>query len=110
MKTIGLVGGMSWQSTALYYRITNETVKARLGGLQALIHRIIYEELCLGQILPRSHTQYCQIINKLIAAGAETIVLGCTEISLLVKAADVSVPLFDTTTIHAQSAVELALR
>lgn len=230
MKTIGLLGGMSWESTIPYYRIINETVKQQLGGLHSAkvvlysvnfadieqmqragdwqaagqllaeaaksleaagadfivlctntmhkvagaiedattlpllhiadatatavkaagyksvgllgtkftmeqpfykdrlteqhglnvlvpnaaareqVHQIIYNELCLGKVLPESRAQYRQIIGQLIDQGAEAIILGCTEISLLVSQQDAAVPLFDTTRIHARSAAELALR
>ena len=230
MKTIGMIGGMSWESTLPYYRIVNETIKARLGGLHSarvilysvdfaevehmqhagdwdaagallaqaarsleaagadflvlctntmhrvapaieaavsvpllhiayctgaaitaaghrtvgllgtrftmeqafykdrlrdahglrvlipdendrtLVHQVIYEELCLGQVLPQSREQYRRVMDALVAQGAEAIILGCTEISLLVSAGDAAVPLFDTTQIHAQSAAEHALR
>lgn len=229
MKTIGLIGGMSWESTAIYYRIVNETVKRKLGGLHSAkvvlysvdfseiehlqhcgdwdtagkylahaassveaagadfvlictntmhkvvpaievavdipllhiadataaalesaghqavgllgtaftmeqafykdrlrenhglkvltpsaadrqqVHRIIYEELCLGKVLPSSRELYRRIMKKLVSEGAEAIILGCTEISMLVNHEDASVPLFDTTRIHAESAAEKAL-
>jgi aspartate racemase len=229
MKTIGMIGGMSWESSIEYYRILNETVKDRLGGLHSarsvmysvdfaeieimqsegrweqatqvmieaarhveaggadfliictntmhkmanaveaaihipllhiadataravktqgfskiallgtkftmeedfyrlrlakkyglevlipdmedreIIHSVIYDELVLGDIKPESREKYKRIIGKLIAAGAQGIILGCTEIGLLVKQDDSRVPLFDTTYIHATSAVELAL-
>lgn len=229
MKTIGLIGGMSWESTIPYYRHLNEAVKARLGGLhsaklvllsvdfheierlqqsgdwdqagrlladaaQALeragaellvlctntmhkvapaieqavdipllhiadptaaaikaaglnrvgllgtrftmeqafyrerleqrhgirvlipdeaqreeVHRIIYEELCLGQVREESRQIYRRIIASLVAQGAQAVILGCTEIGLLVGAADASVPLFDTTALHARQAAEWAL-
>lgn len=229
MKTIGLIGGMSWESTLPYYRIVNETVRERLGGLHSArlvlysvdfadierlqhagdwaaagellagaaralqaagadflvlctntmhkvapaieaavaipllhiadptaaairaagcrsvgllgtrftmaqpfykdrlserhglqvlvpdaagqdeVHRIIYTELCLGQVLPASRAVYQRVMASLVARGAEAIILGCTEISLLVGPADASVPLFDTTWLHARHAAELAL-
>lgn len=228
MKMIGLIGGMSWESTALYYRIINEQVKQQLGGLHSarslmysvdfheieklqaagewqkageiladaaislekggadfivlctntmhkvaqqitdavsipllhiadataqrirqagvkkvgllataftmeqefykgrlnqseievlvpdtagrrIVHDIIYQELCLGVIRNESRAQYRKIIAELVEQGAEAIILGCTEITLLVKAEDASVPLFDTTLIHAEDAVKLAL-
>ena len=229
MKTIGLIGGMSWESTIPYYRTINETVKQRLGGLhsakivlysvdfheieqlqrsgdwqragellaqaaQALaragancivlctntmhkvapaleaaisipllhiadataaaiqragytrlgllgtsftmeqpfykdrltelhgldvrvpdaidretVHRIIFEELCLGTLREESRAAYRAVMGRLVADGAEAIILGCTEISLLVDAADASVPLFDTTALHAQWAADWAL-
>jgi len=229
LKTIGLIGGMSWESTIPYYRQINETIKARLGGLHSarivlysvdfaeverlqhagdwaaagaamadaarrvaaagaelivvctntmhkvapaieaavtipllhiadptaaairaaghrtvgllgtrftmdepfyrdrlrdrhgldvrvppaadrdIVHRIIYDELCLGDIRDASRNEYRRIMAGLVAAGAEAIILGCTEISLLVGDGDASVPLFDTTAIHARAAAEAAL-
>jgi aspartate racemase len=74
------------------------------------VHRIIYDELCMGQVRESSRAEYVRIINNLVKRGAQGIVLGCTEIPLLVKQKDVAVPVFDTTTIHAQYAVEEALK
>ena len=74
-----------------------------------LVHRVIYDELCRGQILEESRRQYRKILHRLAASGAEGIILGCTEISLLVRTEDSPVPLFDTTEIHARRAAELAL-
>jgi len=230
MKTIGMLGGMSWESSIEYYRIINETVKEKLGGLHSavslmysvdfaeiealqhagrwekatqamieaarhveaggadfliictntmhkmadevereigipllhiadatagaiktkglskigllgtrftmegdfyrgrlvdryglevlipeaqareIVHRVIYDELVLGQVKSVSREAYKQIIEELVAAGAQGIILGCTEIGLLVKEEDSNVPLFDTTYIHAMSAVEYALK
>ena len=228
MKTIGLIGGMSWESTALYYRQINQAVQQQLGGLhsaklvllsvdfhaiealqrsgdwvgagrllanaarsleaagadflvlctntmhivapaiseavhipllhiadptaQAIqqaghtrigllgtrftmeqhfyidrlkqqglevllperedcdtVHRIIFEELCLGQTLEVSRQHYRRIMAQLVEQGAQAIILGCTEITLLVDEADASVPLFDTTALHASAAAEHAL-
>ena len=229
MKTIGLLGGMSWESSAHYYRLLNEEVRTRLGGLHSarcilssldfaeieplqradrwddagailntaalgleragagllllcantmhkvademmrgvrvpLVHiadvtgervraeglrrvallgtryvmeqdfyrrrlaerygleivvpgataradvnRVIFEELCLGRIEPSSKERYLEIIEQLVAEGAEGVVAGCTEIGLLVQQRDVQVPLFDTTVLHAAAAVDLAL-
>lgn len=230
MKTIGLIGGMSWESTVTYYRQINETIKERLGGLHSaklvlysvdfdeieqfqhsgnweaagavlagaarsleaagagfivlctntmhkvaasieasvdipllhiadptaneikraghttlgllgtrftmeqdfyrdrlssrhnlrvitpapidreIIHRIIYEELCLGVVKSESRAEYRRIMAVLASQGAQAIILGCTEISLLVSQQDSPVPLFDTTAIHAMAAAEEALR
>ncbi|MDX8238102.1 aspartate/glutamate racemase family protein [Acinetobacter pittii] len=74
-----------------------------------IVHRIIYEELCLGVINPDSQQQYIAIVERLIAEGAEGIVLGCTEICMLIGELKFSVPLFDTTTNHAKEAVSFAL-
>ena len=73
------------------------------------VHRVIYDELCLGQTLPASRTRFAAIIEHLVESGVQGIILGCTEIGLLVHAQDSRVPLFDTTRIHAQAAVEFAL-
>ena len=230
MKTIGLIGGMSWESSIEYYRIINETTKTKLGGLHSakslmvsvdfaeieklqhedrwdeaaqilvkcaqdlerggadcivlctntmhkladqiiasvnipflhiadataekivaagmkkigllgtrftmehdfykgrlirnfgldvlvpdkadrdIVHRVIYEELVQGKILTASRAEYKRIMQSLIADGAQGIILGCTEIELLVKQEDSSVPLFATTCIHAVAAVDFALK
>jgi aspartate racemase len=73
------------------------------------VHRVIYQELCLGKALEASRAEYRRIIAGLAAAGAQGIILGCTEIGLLVDAGDSPVPLFDTTRLHALAAVERAL-
>jgi aspartate racemase len=74
-----------------------------------VINKVIFEELCLGEILPSSREDYKKIIERLVDDGAEGIILGCTEIGLLVKPEDSVVPLFDTTVIHALEAVKRAL-
>jgi aspartate racemase len=229
MKVIGLIGGMSWESTAVYYRIINQTVKERLGGLHSakillysvnfneiatlqtegkwqeatrfmcdaaqrlerggaecvlictntmhkmapevqssvsipllhiadataieikkrgikriallgtkytmeedfykgrlvddydldvfippengrtIVNRVIYEELCLGKVVEESRKQFQQIIHDFNTGGVEGVILGCTEISLLINLEDSPLPLFDTTAIHAQAAVDFAL-
>jgi aspartate racemase len=195
VKVIGLIGGMSWESTVPYYRIVNETVKQRLGGLHSarvvlysvdfdeierlqhsgqwaaagerladvaraveragaeiksakvstvgllgtrftmeqdfykdrlqrdhglrvvipnthdreIIHRVIYEELCLGKVVDASRGEYRRVMDDLVRQGAQAIILGCTEITLLVQPSDSTVPLFDTTSIHARKAAEWAL-
>jgi len=77
---------------------------------RALIHRVIYEELCMGEIRDESRKEFVTIIDRLNAAGAECVVEGCTEIAMLVGPNDVRVPLFDTTAIHAEEAVAMALQ
>lgn len=229
MRTLGLIGGMSWESTVPYYRTVNETVKQRLGGLHSaqvvlysvdfaaiealqragdwttagqrlaeaaaaveragadcivlctntmhkvapaiesavripllhiadataapikargiarvgllgtrftmeqdfykerltrghgidvvvpdadgrtLVHRVIYEELCLGEVLDASRAAVRRVIARLVDDGAQAVILGCTELTLLVRTEDSSVPLFDTTEIHARAAAEWAL-
>jgi aspartate racemase len=230
MKTIGLIGGMSWESSIAYYRIINETAKAKLGGLHSakslmvsvdfaeieilqhqdrwgeaakilvaaaknlenggadfiilctntmhkladdiqanikipfihiadataqlvkdsgiqkigllgtrftmeeefykgrlsqkyglnvsipnaqereIVHRVIYDELVVGKIEQHSKKQYIDIIEQMVSQGAEGVILGCTEIGLLVHQEDSRVPLFDTTRIHAEAAVAYALQ
>jgi len=75
-----------------------------------VVHRVIYDELCLGSIRVDSRDRYREIIARLVGSGAEGIIFGCTEIGLLVSAADAPVPVFDTTAIHAANAVEFALQ
>ena len=73
------------------------------------VHRVIYEELVQGEITDNSRGKYLAVIKSLVSEGAQGIILGCTEIGLLVKQSDVSVPVFDTMEIHALAAVEAAL-
>jgi aspartate racemase len=75
-----------------------------------IVHRVIYDELVLGKIMDGSREEYKRIMEALISQGAEGIILGCTEIELLVKQSDSRAPLFPTTLIHAVSAVEYALK
>jgi aspartate racemase len=75
-----------------------------------IVHRVIYEELVLGKTEAASKAEYLRIIKDLQVCGAEGIILGCTEIGLLVKQSDCSLPLFDTTLLHAEAAVEFALK
>jgi aspartate racemase len=75
-----------------------------------IVHSVIYNELVKGRILPESKLAFLGIIDKMAAQSAEGVILGCTEIGLLVKNGDCRVPLFDTTLIHAEAAVEFALK
>jgi aspartate racemase len=76
---------------------------------RGIVHRVIYDELCLGKIVDDSRSEFRRIIEELVSRGAEAIILGCTEISMLVGPEDSSVPTFDTAEVHARSAVEQAL-
>ena len=76
---------------------------------RALVHKVIYNELCLGKINDKSRVSYLAIINYLRDQGAQAVILGCTEIALLVSQEDTNVPLYDTTAIHARQAVKYAL-
>ncbi|MBP6179418.1 MAG: aspartate/glutamate racemase family protein [Anaerolineales bacterium] len=114
IKKIGLLGTR--------FTMEHDFYKGRLSqnfGLEVLIpeesdrdivHRVIYEELVQGKIVDSSREEYKRIMKWLISQGAEGIILGCTEIELLVKQADSPAPLFPTTSIHAVAAVEMALR
>jgi aspartate racemase len=113
LKKVGLLGTAFTMEQDFYKgRLTD------LFGLDVLVppardrrvvHDIIYQELVAGKILPESRAAYRKIIAGLIAQGAQAIILGCTEIMLLVSEEDSAVPLFDTTTIHAIAAVDRAL-
>jgi aspartate racemase len=74
-----------------------------------IVHEIIYQELVKGEVRPQSREQYRAIIARLVAEGAEAVILGCTEIMMLVNSDDSAVPLFDTTSIHAETALSWAL-
>jgi aspartate racemase len=78
-------------------------------GSREIVHRIIYDELVKGEIKADSRRAYQQVIADLQAQGAQGVILGCTEIPLLIKQGDVAIPIFDTTTIHAEAAVDWAL-
>jgi len=75
----------------------------------ATIHRIIYDELCKGRVKSSSRRICANVISRLVSRGAEGVVLGCTELPLLIRSSDVDVPVFDTTWLHAEAAVNLAL-
>lgn len=150
MARIGMIGGMSWESTAEYYRLANQLYAERLGGLKAAgvrtlgllgtaytmeqallrdrleshglqvvvpeeddratVHGVIYDELCLGVMRDESRQSCREVIGRLVTAGAEGVALACTEIELLVSQADSPVPVFPTTRIHIEAAVDHVLR
>ena len=76
---------------------------------RTVVHEVIYNELCLGEIKADSKSQYLEIVARLHEQGAEAVIMGCTEITLLINQQDTNVPLYDTTAIHAEEAVTLAL-
>lgn len=112
VKTVGLLG------TA--FTMEQEFYKGRLAdkyGLEvlvpneadrAIVHQVIYQELCLGKVTATAKAEYLRIIDALARDGAEAVILGCTEIGMLVSQADTAVKLLDTSVIHAQQAVERA--
>ena len=75
-----------------------------------IVHEVIYQELCLGEVKAESKVEYLRIIDELAAQGAEAVILGCTEIGMLVGQEDTNIRLLDTTAIHAEGAVEFALK
>jgi aspartate racemase len=113
LHTVGLLGTRFTMAEDFYRgRLTEQhslNVLVPNQEDQAQIHRIIYDELCLGRINAESRQCYREVIARLAQAGAEGIILGCTEIGLLVNAEDSPVPLFDTTRLHALAGVEFAL-
>ena len=112
VQKVGLLGTI--------YTMTQDFYKQRLieGGVEVLVpnademeavNEVIFDELCFGKILPHSKEKFLQIIEGLRARGAQGVILGCTEIGLLVSQADTAAWLFDTTQIHIDAAVSLAL-
>jgi aspartate racemase len=131
MRTIGMIGGMSLESSAIYYRMVNEAVKERLGGhhsaetvmysvdfapIKRLQHEGRWEETARPSRRRHAGSNGADFVvlctntmPRMAGAITETVILGCTEITMLVGQEDASVPLFDTTRIHAEKAVEMAL-
>jgi aspartate racemase len=112
-STVGLLGTLFTMEQPFYKDRLRQrhglTVLVPTSSDQEVIHRVIYEELCLGKIVAESRSEYRRIMASLVDQGAEAIILGCTEISLLVGQSDAAVPLFDTTALHARKAAERAL-
>ncbi|MDF1894427.1 aspartate/glutamate racemase family protein [Rahnella sp. Lac-M11] len=114
LKKIGLLGTRFTMEQDFYRGRLQELHQIDVvtpdAGDREIIHRIIYEELCLGIIRDDSREEYRRIIASLEQQGVEGIIFGCTEITLLVGAEDADVPVFDTTAIHALAAAEFALK
>ncbi len=113
IRTIGLLGTRFTMEQDFY----RERLQRR-HGLEVLVpeaegrevvHRVIYEELCRGVVSKESRERYREVIDGLVRKGAAGVILGCTEIAMLVSPSDSSVPVFDTTRLHAAAAVDLAL-
>jgi aspartate racemase len=112
LRTVGLLGTAFTMEQDFYVdRLVQHglTVLVPDAADRADVHRIIYDELCLGVVLDESRQLYRDVIERLVQAGAQGIVLGCTEIELLLSEKDSSVPVFPTTLLHVQAAVEASL-
>ena len=112
LSTVGLLGTAFTMEQAFYRdRLASHglTVLVPPPEDRAAVHRIIYQELCLGVLREESRQVYRDVITRLVDGGAEGVVLGCTEIELLVSAADSPVPVFPTTRLHVEAAVNASL-
>lgn len=113
IKTVGLLGTAFTMEQDFYNVRLREkyglTVLTPNKQERAIVHNIIYKELCLGKLTATAKLAYLRIIASLGESGAEAVILGCTEIGMLVNQSDTQVPLLDTTLIHAQKAVEYAI-
>ncbi|MBD1850934.1 aspartate/glutamate racemase family protein [Leptolyngbya sp. FACHB-711] len=112
IDTIGLLGTRYTMEQDFYRgRLEQHGIKVLVPDAadRAIVHDVIYSELCLGIIQPDSRSRYLAIIDRLISAGAEGIILGCTEIELLIQPEDCEMTLFPTTRIHAEAAIDWAL-
>ena len=112
IKKVGLLGTTQTMEEDFYRsRIESKGIQVVIPDVEdrAIVNEIIFSELCVGIIAEKSRREYQRIIKKMIESGAEGIILGCTEIPLLIKEEDVQVQIFDTTYIHAVKAVEKAL-
>lgn len=112
-QRVGLLGTRFTMEQAFYKARLEErhglSVLVPPGPDRAIVHDVIYQELCRGEIRDGSRAEYRRILGDLVAQGAQAVILGCTEIGLLVQAADCAVPLFDTTALHARAAAAWAL-
>ena len=110
IKTVGLLGTAFTMEQEFYKGRLQENYDLKVIVPNAtdrkIVHAVIYNELCLGKIVPTSKIEYLRIIAELANNGAEAVILGCTEISMLVRQTDTTVTLYDTTQIHAAKAVE----
>ena len=112
-KKIGLLGTAFTMEQDFYKGRLRDKFGLEVSVPQAedrkIIHRIIYQELCLGKVLPESRAEFMRIVEGMESEGVEAVVLGCTEIGMLLKPIDVNIPLLDTMKIHARQAVAFAL-
>jgi aspartate racemase len=112
VTSVGLLGTRFTMEQAFYReRLEQQGISVLIPdeSQRERVHTVIYDELCLGQIKDDSRQAYLDIVHSLAERGAQSVILGCTEIGLLIQAADTEVPLYDTTRIHAEQAVRFAL-
>jgi aspartate racemase len=112
-STVGLLGTRFTMEQDFYRgRLEREfglTVHVPEAASRELVHEVVYSELCRGVVSESSRKGFQQVVSELVGIGAEAVILGCTEIGLLLQPADVSVPLFDSTGLHAEAAASFAL-
>ena len=112
LETVGLLGTAFTMSQDFYRaRLESHGLRVLVPDVddQELVHRVIYDELCLGVVRPESRAAYLDVVDRLLARGAEGVILGCTEIELLIGPDDLAVPSFPTTQLHVLAAVDAAL-
>ena len=112
LRTVGLLGTDFTMSQSFYRsRLESHGLEVLVPSEQdrALVHRVIYDELCLGVFRDESRAAYVDVVSRLVSAGAEGVILGCTEIELLIGPDDLPVPVFPTTRLHVEAAVDIAL-
>lgn len=114
LKKVGLIGTAFTMEKDFYKERLSQKfgleVMVPVAHERRIIHQIIFDELVQGKVIPESKAEYLRIMQDLVDQGAEGIILGCTEIMLLINQADSKVPVFDTTSLHTQAAVNFALR
>jgi len=112
-QTVGLLGTRFTMEMDFYRgRLESEfdlAVHVPRAASRELVHEVIYSELCRGVVSESSREKFRQVVSELESVGAEAIILGCTEIGLLLRTEDASIPLFDTTRLHAEAAASFAL-
>lgn len=113
LNKVGLLGTKFTMESSIYQKILKDTydIDTIIPNEEdmSIVHDIIYRELSLGKTEPESRAKYLEIINRLKESGAQGIILGCTEIPILIKQEHTDIPIFNTTAIHAKAAVEYAL-
>ncbi len=114
ISKVGLIGTAFTMEDDFYIRrlIQNRELEVLIPCTEdrRLVHDVIFDQLCQGQVLEQSRCQYQQVIESLAGQGAEAVILGCTEISMLISPGQAVIPLFDTTAIHAHRAAEMSLQ